>query len=126
MKINDPILNPLIKAYCFGGGGGGGAPKPPKIPKPEPIVIPPPPPMPTFEMPKVSTAAEIAAAMPKPVPATPIPPPPTTSPLEAQTVADEERRKQGRRQGYAASIIAGEQQRDYQSSATPSGSLLGG
>ena len=76
-------------------------------------------------MPKMSTAAEIAAAMPKPVAADPIPPPPTTSPLEAQEAADEEIRKQSQRQGYASSIIAGEQKRDYVSSATGTGSLLG-
>ena len=85
----------------------------------------PPPPMPKFEMPKQMTAEEMAAAMPKPVPPTPVPPPPTTSPLEAQEAATEELRKQSQRRGYASSIIAGEQSRDYVSSATGSGSLLG-
>jgi hypothetical protein len=124
MKINDPIFNPLIEAHCFGGGAPK-APKAPKIPKPQPIIMPPPPPMPKFEMPKTSTAAEIAAAMPKPIPATPIPPPATTSALEAQEVADEAMRKQARRRGYAASIVAGEQPQEYASTATPPGSLLG-
>jgi hypothetical protein len=124
MRLADPFCNALIPRNYFGGGAPK-APKPQKIPKPAPIEMPAPPPMPKFEQPKVSTAAEIAAAMPKPVPAEPIPPPPTTSPLEAQQVADEERRKQSRRQGMAASIIAGEQNRDYVSSATDTGSLLG-
>jgi hypothetical protein len=127
MRIADPFLNDLIPRAYFGGGAPK-APKPPKIPKPKPMVMPAPPPMPKFEMPKMpktSTAAEIAAAMPKPIPPTPIPPPATTSPLEAQEVAAEELRKQGRRRGYAASIIAGEQPQEYASTATPPGSLLG-
>lgn len=124
MRLADPFSNDLIPSNFFGGGGGS-APKPVKVPKAQPIVMPPPPPMPSFEMPKTSSAAEIAAAMPKPVPATPIPPPATTSPLEAQEVAAEELRKQGRRRGYAASIVAGEQPQEYASTATPPGSLLG-
>lgn len=124
MGLADPSSNDLIPINFFGGGGGS-APKPVKVPKAQPIVMPPMPPMPKFEMPKVSTAAEIAAAMPQPVPATPVPPPATTSPLEAQEVAAEELQKQSRRRGYAASIIAGEQPQEYASSATPPGSLLG-
>ena len=124
MRIADPFSNDLIPR-CYFGGGAPKAPKPVKIPKPEPFVMPPPPPMPKFEMPKTSSAAEIAAAMPKPIPPTPIPPPATTSPLEAQEVAAEELRKQGRRRGYAASIVAGEQPQEYASTATPPGSLLG-
>ena len=91
----------------------------------KPVEMPPPPPMPKIEMPKTSTAAEIAAAMPKPIPATPVPPPPTTSALEAQDQAAEQLRKQSARRGMASSIIAGEQERDYVSSATGTGSLLG-
>lgn len=124
MKLFDPLQNFLIPRFYFGGGK---APKvePVKIPKAEPVVIPQAPAMPTIEMPKVATAAEIAAAMPQPVEADPVPPPPTTSPLEAQEAADEELRKQKSRTGYSASIIAGEQDRDYVSSATGTGSLLG-
>lgn len=118
MKISDPLLNALIPRFYFGGGA-------PSVPKVKPIKMPPPPPMPTFVMPKQQTAAEIAAAMPQPVKADPIPPPPTTSPLEAQEAADEQLRKQSTRRGYASSIIAGEQSRDYVSSATGTGSLLG-
>jgi hypothetical protein len=40
-------------------------------------------------------------------------------------VATEQMRQQRQRRGMAASIIAGEQVRDYASSATPTGSLLG-
>lgn len=121
--LHDPLSNPLIPREYFGGG----APEvePVKVPKVEPIEIPPPPPMPAIEMPKALTAEEIDAMTPDPIPATPIPPPPTTSPLEAQEVADEERRKQSRRQGYASSILAGEQAQDYVSSATGTQSLLG-
>jgi hypothetical protein len=81
--------------------------------------------MPEIVMPEPLSAEEIQAMLPPVVPPTPVPPPPTTSPLEAQDIADEERRKQASRQGYSASIIAGEQQRDYVSSATGTGSLLG-
>ena len=124
MKISDPLLNPLVPVNFFGGGAPK-APKPVKVPKVEPIEMPAAPAMPKIEMPKVATAAEIAAAMPKVEPAVPIPPPPTTSALEAQDQADEEIRKQANRRGMTSSIIAGEQERDYVSSATGTGSLLG-
>ena len=62
------------------------------------------------------------AALIEPIP---IPPPASTSATEAQEKADEERRKQSSRQGMSASIIAGEQTKDYASSATGTGSLLG-
>jgi outer membrane biosynthesis protein TonB len=120
MRLTDPFLNVLIPRAYFGGG----APKV-DIPKPQKIRFPEPPPPPQIQMPKPMTAEELAAALPKPVPPTPVPPPPTTSPLEAQEAADEERRKQGRRRGYASSIIAGETPTDYTSSATGTGSLLG-
>jgi hypothetical protein len=124
MRLTDPFLNVLIPRAYFGGGKPP-AVKPVKIPKAEPISFPTPPPPPKIEMPKQMTAAELAAALPKPVPATPVPPPPTTSPTEAIEMADEEKRKQGRRRGYASSIIAGESPTDYTSSATGTGSLLG-
>lgn len=124
MKCADPLLNGLIPCNYFGGGKAPKVEKV-KVPKAEPVVIPQAPAAPVIEMPKVATAAEIAAAMPKVVPADPIPPPPTTSPLEAQEAADEQLRKQQNRKGYASSIIAGEQERDYVSSATGTGSLLG-
>jgi hypothetical protein len=123
MRLTDPLLNPLVPVAYFGGKPK--LPPPVKIPKPKPIIIPPPPPMPKFEMPKPLTAAQIKAMVPAPIPPTPVPPPQTTSPLEATEAADEQRRKQSRRQGVAASIIAGETGTDYQSSATPTGSLLG-
>ena len=124
MKLLNPFSNPFIPRNYFGGGGGGGGGKV-KVPKVQKIEMPPAPVMPKIEMPKVATAAEIAAAMPAPIPATPIPPPPTTSALEAQEAAAEELRKQSNRRGMASSIIAGEQERDYVSSATGTGSLLG-
>ena len=126
MRLADLFSNPLIPRAYFGGGK---APPQPKIPKPEPIEMPAMPPMPKFEMPKVATAAEIAAAMPPPPapvpPPPPIPPPPTTSALEAVEAGAEQVRQQKRRRGMAASIIAGESPQEYQSSATPTGSLLG-
>ena len=108
------------------GFGGGKTPKAEKvkIPKAEPIVIPQAPQQ-TFEMPKVATAAEIAAAMPTAVEADPIPPPPSTSPIEATEAADEELRKQSKRRGMTSSVIAGEQTRDYTNTATGTGSILG-
>jgi outer membrane biosynthesis protein TonB len=123
MRLHDPLFNPLIPRAYFGGG----APKvePVKVPKVQPIQIPEPPPQPKIEMPAPLTAEQIKAMMPEPVKAEPIPPPPTTSPLEAQQVADEQVRRQNRRQGYAASIIAGEQQAPYTNVATGTGSLLG-
>lgn len=124
MKISDPFLNSFLPA-CYFGGPKIPKPEPVKIPKVEPIQMPAMPEMPKIEMPKVATAAEIAAAMPEPVKAEPIPPPPTTSALEAQDQADEQLRKQSQRRGYTSSIIAGEQERDYVSSATGTGSLLG-
>ena len=123
MRLTDPLENRLIPVNFFGGKPK--MPPPVKIPKPKPIEIPPPPPMPKFELPPPLTAEQIKAMTPAPIPPTPIPPPPTTSPLEAQEASDEQRRKQARRQGMAASIIAGETGQDYQSSATPTGSLLG-
>jgi len=125
MQINDPLLNPFLWNAVAFFGGAPKAPKPVKIPKQKPISFPAPPPMPKIEMPKPISAAEMAAMMPKPVPPTPIPPPPTTSALEAQDQADEQLRKQAARRGMASSIIAGEQERDYVSSATGTGSLLG-
>jgi hypothetical protein len=124
MRLTDPFLNALIPRAYFGGGKAPKVEKV-KIPKAKPIEFPTPPPPPQIEMPKQMTAAELAAALPKPVPATPIPPPQTASPTEAIEAADEERRKQSRRQGYNASIIAGESPTDYTSSATGTGSLLG-
>jgi hypothetical protein len=123
MRLTDPLANGLIPACYFGG-----APKPPKpqkIKPPKPISFPAPPPPPKFEMPKQSTAAEIAAAMPKPIPPVPIPPPPSTASDEALMAEEEQKKRQARRQGQAASIIAGEQGQEYVSSATGSGSLLG-
>ena len=125
MRLTDPLINGLIPCAYFGGKAPS-PPKPQKIRPPEPIHYPTPPPAPQFEMPKVSTAAEIAAAMPKPIPPTPIPPPPTTSSDEALMAEEEQKRRQGRRSGQAASIIAGESGGQYVSSATGSGSLLGG
>lgn len=55
----------------------------------------------------------------------PVAPPPTTSSLEAELKAEEERRKAAGRSGVARSLIAGETG-GYKSSATPLGSLLGG
>lgn len=124
MKLTDPLLNPLIPVYYFGGGKAA-TPKPVKVPKVEPIQMPAAPAPVKIEMPKVATAAEIAAAMPAVVPADPIPPAPTTSALEAQDAATEQLRKQSARKGMSSSIIAGEQERDYVSSATGTGSLLG-
>jgi len=125
MRISDPLLNRLLPCNFFGGGGETPKVEKVEVPEVEPIELPPPPEQPKFEMPHVATAEEIAAAMPPVVPPDPIPPPPTTSPLEAQEAATEELRKQSNRKGYASSIIAGEQERDYVSSATGTGSLLG-
>jgi outer membrane biosynthesis protein TonB len=124
VRISDPLFNSLIPRNYFGGGKPP-TPKPVKIPKPQPVQLPPMPAMPKFEIPKPMTAAEMKALMPEPVKAEPVPPPPTTSPLEAEQVADEEKRRQQRRTGYASSIIAGENPTDYASSATGTGSLLG-
>lgn len=124
MKCADPLQNPLIPRNYFGGGKAPKVEKV-KIPKAAPVQIPAAPAMPTIEMPKVATAAEIAAAMPAVKAADPIPPVPTTSAIATQEAADEELRKQQNRKGYTSSIIAGEQERDYVSSATGTGSLLG-
>lgn len=125
MKLTDPLQNSLIPKFYFGGGEEPPEVEPVEIPKAEPVQLPPAPEPVKIEMPEPVTAEEIAAAMPAPVPAIPVPPPPTTSPLEAQEAADEELKKQAQRQGYSSSIIAGEQSRDYVSSATGTGSLLG-
>jgi outer membrane biosynthesis protein TonB len=125
MRLDDPLLNDLLYQSMAFFGGKPKAPKPVKIPKQQPVEMPAMPPMPKIEMPKPISAEEMAAAMPKPVPPTPVPPPPTTSPLEATEAADEQVRKQQARRGMTASIIAGEQNRDYVSSATGTGSLLG-
>lgn len=123
MKLTDPLENTFLPAAYFGGKPK--SPPPVKIPKPQPIVLPPPPPMPKYDFPKPLTAEEYKAMLPPTVPPTPIPPAPTTSPIEATEVAEEEKRKQSRRQGMAASIIAGESSTPYTSSATGTGSLLG-
>lgn len=125
MRLTDPLLNPFLYTSVAFFGGKPKAPKPVKIPKQKPMEMPAMPPMPKIEMPKPISAEEMAASMPKPVPPTPVPPPPTTSPLEAQEASDEQMRKQQARRGMSASIIAGEQDRDYVSSATGTGSLLG-
>jgi hypothetical protein len=123
MRISDVLANELFPREYFGGAPK--APKPVKVPKVEPMQMPEPPKMPTIEMPKVATAAEIAAAMPKVEPAVPVPPPATTSALESQQAADNQVQTQAKRRGMASSIIAGESGRDYSNSATGTGSLLG-
>ena len=123
MKAGNPSFNDLIPVNFFGGGGG--APKPVKVPKPEPIHMPPPPPMPKFEMPKTSSAAEIAAAMPKPIP-------PHRSRRRPRR-APWKRRRWLRRScvsKVAGAVMLphcrGEQPQEYQSTATAGGgSLLG-
>lgn len=88
----------------------------PKAPKQEPIQAPEPP----QAMPQV--------VIPDPVPVTPPPPPPPTateSNIEAQNKASQQAKDAKRRKGVAASLIAGETG-GYRSSATGTGSLLGG
>ncbi|MEO6846584.1 MAG: hypothetical protein ABI254_04950 [Chthoniobacterales bacterium] len=89
----------------FFGGGAPSAPKPQAIPQPPPISIP-----------------------PTPAPPPPPPPLPSESKLEVQDAATQQRRDQQKRQGQAASLIAGETggyTNKSTNSATGSGSLLG-
>ena len=103
MRQNDPIVNPLLASVtCFFGGGGV-----PKAPKAQ-------------EMP-----AAPQVQIPSPVaPAPPPPPQPTESKMEVQDKMAQQRIEAKKRQGMAASLIAGDTG-GYKSSATGTGSLLG-
>ncbi len=104
MRINNPLMNPLLEAanYYFGGGGA------PAMPKQEKIDLPTPPPV---QIPAV------------PPPAPPPPPPPTKSALEEQEGRAQATRDAKRRRGMAQSLLAGET--GGANAATGSGSLLG-
>jgi hypothetical protein len=88
MRLNDPFRNRFLEANsCYFGGS-------PKIPSaPPPAKMPEPP-------------AQVPVTVPDP-PA-PIPPAPTTSKLEVEQAAEDQRRQAARRKGMRQTLIAGE------------------
>ena len=155
MLTNDSSSNPVLSNVInYFGGGAPPPPPPPKPvklpPPPPPVQLPPPPP--PFEFPppppsiprsyyrrqarlqkqSVELQKQQTQALQQQVENTPIPkaadpiaPAPTTSSLEAELKAEEERRKAASRSGVSRSLVAGETG-GYRSSATPIGNLLGG